>query len=155
MMSNLLVMRTEGEDKLTKAKDEKDNEVIGRRLAYEKCRGGCECEGDKCLAAGLYLCRYCNTYKKKKCGVAKCAKQYEDEGCTDQPLPKKPVVKATKPAALRATKKRKRASNQKSEESESESTAESEEASDSDDETMEVLANDEAEDFDVGNCPTQ
>ena len=80
------------------------------------------------------MCRYCNTYKKKKCGVAKCAKQYEDEGCTDQPLPKKPVVKATKPAALCATKKRKRAPNQKPEESASESEAESEEASDSDDE---------------------
>ena len=86
-----------------------------------------------------------------------CQAIYEDEGCTDQPLPKKPVVKATKPAALRATKQRKRASNQKPEESESESeaAAESEEASDSDDETMEVLAKDEAEDFDVGNCPNQ
>jgi len=60
MMSNLLVMRTEGEQNLTKAHDLKDKEVTDRRLAYEKCRGGCECEGDKCLAAGLHLCRYCN-----------------------------------------------------------------------------------------------
>ena len=68
---------------------EKENEVAHRRLAYEKCKDGCQCDGDTCAAAGLYWCRFCNTYKKRVCGVAKCKEAYEKEGCTDVPLPQK------------------------------------------------------------------
>ena len=103
--SDLLDRRKVDESKMTSTQDAKEKEVVDRRVAYEKCRGGCKCEGAECLAAGLYLCRYCNTYKRKKCGVAKCLKQYEDEGCTDLPLPRKARAKAAKPAAPCASKK--------------------------------------------------
>ena len=116
-----MLLLIQEENKMKAVQDAKEKEVIDRRVAYEKCRGGCECEGAECLAAGLYLCRYCNTYKKKKCGVAKCLRQYADAGCTDLPLPKKARAKAAKPAAPRASKKRERAPSQEPAESEDES----------------------------------
>lgn len=88
MGSALLELRESGERCNVLKKQEKDDEIESRRLAYEKCRHGCKCDDTLCAAGGLYLCRYCNTYKKKICGVAACKEKYEQEKCTDKPLPK-------------------------------------------------------------------
>ena len=89
MASGLLELREASANKIEEVKNAKEAEIVSRRVAYEKCRETCVCVGDVCLAAGLYLCKSCNTYKKQKCGVANCKKLYSDQGCKDLPLPKK------------------------------------------------------------------
>jgi hypothetical protein len=110
MGSGLYEKRVIEELELSKDKADKDNETKGRKDAYEKCKGGCQCDGDKCLGAGLYYCRFCNVYKKQKCGVQVCMKKYAETGCVDAPLPKKVKGKKTKASApKKTTKKRPRA----------------------------------------------
>lgn len=80
----------------------KEAATLEKKSLFEKCRGGCTCEGDKCLAAKLYLCRFCNQILKKKCGKKACIENYDKEGCTDEPLPQKakgPSVQPKKKAA--------------------------------------------------------
>ena len=101
--SNLLEGKEAVEIKIANTVEIKESETKARREAYEKCRAGCVCNGDVCAAAGLYLCRFCNTYKKQKCGVQRCKELYTEQDCKDLPLPKKKKV-----VLKSATKKRKR-----------------------------------------------
>ena len=54
---------------LSTTQETKAKETKTRMDAYEKCKDGCQCDGEKCLGVGLYYCKFCNVYKKQKCGV--------------------------------------------------------------------------------------
>ena len=143
--SGLLDRRLVEEETIGKVQADKSKEVKTRQAAYEKCKGGCACDGDKCLGAGLYYCRFCNVYKKKQCGIKICMQRYSETGCTDAPLPRKIKTKAP------PKKKRKLAPVlSESESAASAASSDSEEAADSDSES-----DTEAVGYAVGNLRMQ
>ena len=142
--SGLLDRRLVEEDAMGKVQADKSNEVKTRQAAYEKCKGGCACDGHKCLGAGLYYCRFCNICKKKKCGAKICMERYSETGCEDAPLPKKIQTKAP------PKKKRKVAPVLSESESAASSDSEAVEAADSDSES-----DTEAVTYAVGNLHIQ
>ena len=60
-----------------------------QRGIYDACVHGCSCEGEKCAAQGLYLCRFCHVLKKQKCGVKACKEMHSIANCPDMPIPPK------------------------------------------------------------------
>jgi hypothetical protein len=90
MTSELPGFRIKEAEENAEIEKSRKKKVQDLRALYNACAKGCSCTGEKCAAAGFYLCQFCCVLKKKRCGVKKCKEDYLATACTDMPLPKKP-----------------------------------------------------------------